>query len=198
MHERDATPSLTSAPLSLAYLQYFEKEVDVFDVSAGLNGSIQYQIDANYLPDGWHSYMAKAIKERYKKPCMTMGNIRDPKIADEILERGDADLIGIGRGLIDREGGRVSSILNMINHVAAGDYPENMKDLKVVVIGGGAVGLDVAEYFAPRGAEVSIVEMMPVIGNGIDPKRSSFRLWFCVPWHACKQPSLRTAARNVR
>ena len=36
----------------LDYLQYFQEEVDVFDVSAGLNGSIQYQIDANYLPDG--------------------------------------------------------------------------------------------------------------------------------------------------
>ena len=85
---------------TLEYLQYFEKEVDVFDVSAGLNASIQYQIDANYLPDGWRSYMAKAIKERYGKPCMTMGNIRDPKVANEILERGDADLIGMGRGLI--------------------------------------------------------------------------------------------------
>lgn len=323
---------------TLEYLKYFEKEVDVFDVSAGLNGSIQYQIDANYLPDGWRSYMAKAVKERYGKPCMTMGNIRDPKVADDILARGDADLIGMGRGLIadpewvnkvefgdikdirkciscnigcaghriginrpirctinpgintgedykkmrvkrqcnvvvigggtagleaactaaevgcttfliekkpnlgglaaeiskipdkkrladfpnylihraenlknlfifknteatveqvkdlhpdiivnatgsspllppikglhdviDRDGGKVSSILNMINHVVAGDYPENMKGKKVVVIGGGAVGLDVVEYFAPRGADVSIVEMMPIIGNGIDP-----------------------------
>lgn len=323
---------------TLEYLQYLEKEVDVFDVSAGLNASIQYQIDANYLPDGWRSYMAKAIKERYGKPCMTMGNIRDPKVANEILERGDADLIGMGRGLIadpewvnkvefgdvcdirkciscnigcaghriginrpirctinpgitngeeykkkkvkrqcnvvvigggtagleaactaaevgcttflierkpylgglaaeiskipdkkrladfpnylihraekmknlflfknteatigqvqdlhpdivvnatgsnpllppikglhdviDKDGGRVSSILNMIQHVVAGDYPEDMKGQKVVVIGGGAVGLDVVEYFAPRGAEASIVEMMPIIGNGIDP-----------------------------
>ena len=48
---------------TLEYLQYFEKEVDVFDVSCGLNGSIQYQIDANYLPDGWRSYMAKAVKK---------------------------------------------------------------------------------------------------------------------------------------
>ena len=47
---------------TLEYLQYFENEVDVFDVSCGLNGSIQYQIDANYLPDGWRSYMAKAVK----------------------------------------------------------------------------------------------------------------------------------------
>ena len=85
---------------TLDYLQYFQEEADVIDVSAGLNGSIQYQIDANYLPDGWRSYMAKAVKERYGKICVTTGNIRDPKVADEILERGDADIIGMGRGLI--------------------------------------------------------------------------------------------------
>ena len=84
----------------LDYLQYIEKEADVIDVSCGLNGSIQYQIDSNHFPDGWRSYMAKAVKERYNKPCVTMGNIRDPHVAEDILARGDADLIGIGRGLI--------------------------------------------------------------------------------------------------
>lgn len=321
---------------TLKYLEYFEKEVDIFDVSAGLNGSIQKQIDANYYPDGWRSYMAKAVKEKFGKPCVTMGNIRDPKVAEDILARGDADLIGMGRGLIadpdwvnkvadgnvcdirkciscnigcagnrigvnrpirctinpgvltgedykkqkvnkpcnvvvigggtagleaactaaevgcttfliekkpnlgglaaeiskipdkkrladfpnylihrasklknlfaltgteatvdlvkslkpdiivnatgsspllppikglhehiDKEGGKVSSILNMIAHV--NDYPEDLTGKKVAVIGGGAVGLDVVEFFAPRGANVSIVEMMPIIGNGIDP-----------------------------
>ncbi len=320
----------------LEYLAYIQEEVDVFDVSAGLNGSIQYQIDANYLPDGWRSYLAKAVKERYGKPCISMGNIRDPRIADDILARGDADLIGMGRGLIadpewvnkvqfgdirdirkciscnigcaghriginrpirctvnpavneredymdhkikkpcnvvvvgggtagleaactaaevgcttfliekqdhlgglameiskipdkkrladfpnylihrasklsnlyifknteasvelvksmnpniimiatgsepllppikglheniDKEGGKVASILKMIDSV--NQYPEDLSGKKVAVIGGGAVGLDVVEFFAPRGAEVSIVEMLPEIGNGIDP-----------------------------
>lgn len=321
---------------TLEYLQYFEKEVDAFDVSCGLNGSIQYQIDANYLEDGWRSYMAKAVKEKYGKPCMTMGNIRNPQVAEDILERGDADLIGMGRGLIadpewvnkvsfgdeqeirkciscnigcagnrigvnrpirctinpsvnegegyrknkikkscnvvvigggtagleaactaaevgcttfliekkpelgglaaiiskipdkkrlsdfpnylihrasklknlfvfknteatielvtslnpdiivnatgsnpllppikglhdhiDKEGGKVSSITNMIDHVT--EFPQDLTGKNVVVIGGGAVGLDVVEFFAPRGADVSIVEMMPAVGNGIDP-----------------------------
>lgn len=321
---------------TLEYLQYFEKEVDAFDVSCGLNSSIQYQIDANYLEDGWRSYMAKAVKEKYGKPCMTMGNIRNPQVAEDILARGDADMIGMGRGLIadpewvnkvsfgdekeirkciscnigcagnrigvnrpirctinpsvnegegyrknkvkkpcnvvvigggtagleaactaaevgcttfliekkpelgglaaiiskipdkkrlsdfpnylihragklknlfifknteatielvtslnpdiivnatgsnpllppikglhdhiDKEGGKVSSITNMIDHVT--EYPKDLSGKKVVVIGGGAVGLDVVEFFAPRGADVSIVEMMPAIGNGIDP-----------------------------
>lgn len=320
----------------LNYLQYFQAEVDVFDVSAGLNGSLQYQIDMNSLPDGWRSYMAKAVKEKYEKPVMTMGNIRDPKVANDILARGDADLIGMGRGLIadpdwvnkvefgdvadirkciscnvgcagnrignnrpirctvnpstlegdvylkhrvkkpcnvvvigggtagleaactaaevgcttflieekeelgglsvmiskipdkkrladfpnyqirrakklknlfiftgkkadmdfikslnpdiivnatgslpllppiaglkehvDRAGGKVASIVKMINDLPT--YPKDLTGKKVCVIGGGAVGLDVVEYFAPKGADVSIVEMLPAIGNGLDP-----------------------------
>ena len=85
---------------SLELLRYFGEEADVFSVSAGLNGSLQYQIDLAGLPDGWRSYMAKAVREKFGKPTITMGNIRSPKVAEEILERGDADLIGIGRGLI--------------------------------------------------------------------------------------------------
>ena len=84
----------------LEYLEYLNDEVDIYDVSAALNGSIQYQIDANYLKDGWRAYLSKAVKEKFGKPCITMGNIRNPQVAEDILERGDADLIGMGRGLI--------------------------------------------------------------------------------------------------
>lgn len=38
-----------------------------------------------------------------------------------------------------------------------------------MIIGGGAVGLDVMEFFTERGARVSMVEMLPMIGNGLDP-----------------------------
>ncbi|HAS20143.1 MAG TPA: 2,4-dienoyl-CoA reductase [Lachnospiraceae bacterium] len=323
---------------TLEYLQYIQEEVDVFDVSAGLNASIQFQIDANYLPDGWRSYMARAVKEKYGKPCMTMGNIRDPKRAEEILASGDADLIGMGRGLIadpewvnkvrfgheddlrkciscnvgcaghriglnrpirctvnpavnsgedyykrkvtkacnvvvigagtagleaactaaevgctvvliektgklgglsaiisdipdkhrmkdfprylehrarklknlfiltntdanvdmvkafnpdivvnatgssptlppikglldlvDKEGTNVKSVLGMIDMINKGGYADDMSDKKVAVVGGGAVGLDVMEYFTEHGAAVTMIEMLPAIGNGLDP-----------------------------
>ena len=75
-------------------------EVDIFDVSCGLNDSIQYQIDANYMKDGWRSYMAKAVKEKFGKPVISMGNYRDPQVVEDTLARGDCDLIGMGRGLI--------------------------------------------------------------------------------------------------
>ncbi len=85
---------------TLELLKYFGQEADVFSVSAGLNSSLQFQIDHPGLPDGWRSYMARAVREQFGKPTITMGNIRSPQVAEEILERGDADLIGIGRGLI--------------------------------------------------------------------------------------------------
>ena len=66
-------------------------------------------------------------------------------------------------------GGTVFSILDLIKDVENGVYPEDLSGKKVVVIGGGAVGLDVVEYFAPRGADVSIVEMLPAIGRDLDP-----------------------------
>ncbi|QQQ86383.1 FAD-dependent oxidoreductase [Peptacetobacter hiranonis] len=321
---------------TLELLEYFQEEADVLDVSAALNASLQYQIDANYMKDGWRSYMAKAVKEKFGKPCVTTGNIRKPEVAEKILADGDADIIGMGRGLIadpewvskveagkldclrkciscnigcaghriglnkpirctinpsvingeeyknkkvekacnvvvvgggtagleaactaaelgcttflleknehlgglsalisqipdknrlgdfpkylinrakklhnlfiftsnngnpefikglnpdlivnatgsapllppikglhdniDKECGKVSSIVNMINHIDS--YPADLTGKKVAIIGGGAVGLDVVEFFAPRGAEVSIIEMMPAIGAGIDP-----------------------------
>src|SRR5699024_2717160 len=66
-----------------------------------------------------------------------------------------------------QENGSVSSITNMINHIT--EYPKDMTGKKVVVIGGGAVGLDIVEFMAPRGADVSIVEMLPAIGKDLDP-----------------------------
>ena len=49
---------------TLELLTYFQEEVDILDVSAGLVDSIHYQIDANYLKDGWKSYLAKGNKRK--------------------------------------------------------------------------------------------------------------------------------------
>ena len=54
-------------------------------MSAGLNDSLQYQIDMMSLEDGWRSYMSKAVREKFNKPTITTGNIRDPEIAEKIL-----------------------------------------------------------------------------------------------------------------
>ncbi|GKU25776.1 2,4-dienoyl-CoA reductase [Clostridium folliculivorans] len=85
---------------TLKILEYLNEEVDVFNVSAALNDSLQYQIDNMNLEDGWRSYMSKAVREKFNKPTITTGNIRNPEVAENILAEGHADLIGMGRGLI--------------------------------------------------------------------------------------------------
>ncbi len=70
--------------------------------------------------------------------------------------------------LVDKDGTNVATVLKMIERL--NEYPKDMTGKKKVsIIGGGAVGLDVMEFFTERGAEVSMVEMLPMIGNGLDP-----------------------------
>jgi NADPH-dependent 2,4-dienoyl-CoA reductase/sulfur reductase-like enzyme len=66
---------------------------------------------------------------------------------------------------VDREGGRVVSILGLLNR------KEDFGDCagkSAVVIGGGAVGLDAMEFFAEKGAKVTIVEMTDGVGGDLD------------------------------
>lgn len=174
----------------LELLSYFQEEADVIDVSAGLNGSLQYQIDSCQLPDGWRSYMSAEIKKRYNKPTITTGNIRDPKVAEEILEKGEADFIGMGRGLIADPNwvnkvqyGQENTIRKCIscNIGCAGhriqlnrpirctvnptvnqweDYKKEKvrKSCNVVVIGGGTAGLEAACTAAEVGCHTFLIE----------------------------------------
>nr|WP_302596686.1 FAD-dependent oxidoreductase [uncultured Cellulosilyticum sp.] len=49
------------------------------------------------------------------------------------------------------------------------DKVPNMKGKKVVIAGAGAVGLDCVEYFSQQGAQVTILERLPVVGQDLDP-----------------------------
>lgn len=98
---------------TIEILSYFADEVDILNVSAALNDSLQYQIDKMNLADGWRAYMAKAVKERFpEKIVVTAGNIRSPRRACEILNNVEADLLAMGRGLIAEP--------NWVNKVASG------------------------------------------------------------------------------
>lgn len=72
---------------------------------------------------------------------------------------------------IDLENNKVSSIDKFMNHLDL--YPDDATNKEIVIVGGGAVGLDVAEYFANRGASPTIIEMMDQIGRDLDPVTKS-------------------------
>ena len=47
-------------------------------------------------------------------------------------------------------------------------YEKNAEGKKVVIIGAGAVGLGVMEFFTLRKADVTVIEMMPAFGKDLD------------------------------
>ena len=49
---------------------------------------------------GWKVYLAEEIKEIIHLPVIAVGVIREPHFAEEILSKGKADFVAIGRGLI--------------------------------------------------------------------------------------------------
>ena len=181
----------------IEYLQYLNEGVDMFDTSAALNPTIQYQIDANYLEDGWRSYMAKAVRDAYHKPTIAIGNIRNPQVADDIIARGDADLIGIGRGLIADPNwcnkaryGNVEDIrkciscnIGCVGNRIGGNKPlrctvnpdlingeaykkhKVVKPCNVVVVGAGTSGLEAACTAAEVGCAVTLLEQRDHIGG---------------------------------
>ena len=182
---------------TLHLLEYFQEEADIIDVSCGLVDSIQYQIDANYLKDGWRTYLATAVKEKFNKPVITVGNIRDPKVANKIIESEQADFIGLGRqfvadpqwplkvkeGRLDEVRKCISCNIGCSGHriglnrpirctinpsVNEGEAYKNQKVKKpcnVVVIGGGTAGLEAACTAAEVGCMTFLIEKEDHLGG---------------------------------
>ncbi|RLP11526.1 FAD-dependent oxidoreductase [Propionibacterium australiense] len=155
---------------TLALASYCDEYVDIWNVSAAENPTLQYQIDMARLPDGWRSQMARAFKERFGKPTITSGNIRDPQVAERILDEGDADLVAIGRGLIAdpwwtrkvREG-RPEEILHCIScNIGCADHRTRQgKPIRCTV---NPSILDNESY---RDRKVSVPTKVVVVGGGL-------------------------------
>lgn len=182
---------------TLEYLEYLDEFVDMYDVSCGLNPSLQYQIDSNFLPDGWRSYMARAVKDKFGKPVMNAGNYRDPEVVEKVLESGDVDIVGMGRGLIAEpnwvkkvEAGQEDLLRKCIScnvgcagnrigvnrpirctvnpAVPEGDAYKKLKvsePVNVVVIGAGTAGLEAACSAAEVGCTVFLLEKSDHLGG---------------------------------
>ena len=109
---------------------------------------------------------------------------------------GSVPLLPPIEGLHDNLGKKDASVYSIKDIIAdVKNYPKDMTGKKVVVGGGGAVGLDVVEFFAQRGAETTIIEMMPVIGNGLDASSTS-SMKECMEKHHVRQMT-NTALQKV-
>jgi 2,4-dienoyl-CoA reductase-like NADH-dependent reductase (Old Yellow Enzyme family) len=68
----------------------------LIDVSGGLQGA-----RGPGRPPGYFVQYAEAIRKRVKVPVLVTGGIREVKLADCIIRQGKADLVGIGRAMLD-------------------------------------------------------------------------------------------------
>ena len=77
-----------------------EAGVDALDVSAGIYESLFTILEPMTYEEGWRVYLARELKKMVSIPVITVGNIRYPQTVEEILSRGDADFVAMGRALI--------------------------------------------------------------------------------------------------
>ena len=74
--------------------------VDAIEAVSGVPESMHLIGPPMALPRGFRVSHARAIKEVVSIPVMASGRINDPRLAEKILQEGDADFISMGRPLL--------------------------------------------------------------------------------------------------
>ena len=149
-----------------------------------------------YVTEGVFVHLAEAVKAQVDIPVITVGRIRNPLMADQIIAGGKADLISMGRALIAdprlpqkaKEGRlaeiipciscnkciqtlRMDSVRCSVNPETGNEgrfrYSKADRSKQVWVIGGGPGGLKAAEIAALRGHQVKIFEKKNELGGRV-------------------------------
>jgi len=77
-----------------------EKSLDYIHTSAGTIESDDYRIQPIYLDNAIHRNVSQKLKGKTGIPIILTGSINKPELAEEILSKKEADLIGMGRPLL--------------------------------------------------------------------------------------------------
>ena len=149
-----------------------------------------------YVKEGVFVHLAAAVKSEVDIPVITVGRIRNPVMADQIIQDGKADLVSMGRALIadpnlpqKAKEGRLEEIIPCIScnkciqtlridAVRCSVNPETGNEIqfryskadrskKVWVVGAGPGGLKTAEIAALRGHQVKIFERKNQLGGRV-------------------------------
>jgi 2,4-dienoyl-CoA reductase-like NADH-dependent reductase (Old Yellow Enzyme family)/thioredoxin reductase len=173
--------------------------IDVVQVSAGNDVTPEWICQPMFMEKACLVESASQVKSALDIPVMAVGRINDPILANEIIEQDKADLVCIGRGLLAdpempnkaREGrldeirtciacntcmqsifkrGRIECLVNpMLGREKEMAFIPTDKPKKVMVIGGGPGGLNVAWVAAKRGHTVHVYEKRSELGGQLIP-----------------------------
>jgi 2,4-dienoyl-CoA reductase-like NADH-dependent reductase (Old Yellow Enzyme family)/thioredoxin reductase len=168
--------------------------VDALHISACVAASGYLNHPPYYAEEGIFVPLAHGIKSVVGIPVITVGRIRTPELANQILEEKKADLISMGRALIADPNfpmkalqGRTEEIIPCIScnrciasirkgALQCAVNPETGREgifklkkadypKKVWIIGGGPAGMKAAEIAALRGHRVTLYEKNKELGG---------------------------------
>ncbi|GAG88144.1 unnamed protein product, partial [marine sediment metagenome] len=139
-----------------------------------------------YCEYGCYIHLPEAIKKAVNIPVFGVGNINDPRMADEFIKQGKADIINMGRQLIcdadtpnkyfndkiddiKRCIGCLQSCGTCVYDIYSGlDYQEltpSSELKKIFVLGAGIAGMEAARVLKLRGHEVEVYEKSNKVGG---------------------------------
>ena len=169
--------------------------IDFIQVSAGCDATPEWICQPMYMKKACLADSAGKIKEAVSIPVMSVGRINDPAIADDILSKGWADLICMGRAILAdpefpkkaKEGrlneinmciacntcmesifrrGRIECLVNpFLGREKELVFKPAQKVKRIMVVGGGPAGMNVAWIAAKRGHKVRLFEKQPFLGG---------------------------------
>jgi 2,4-dienoyl-CoA reductase-like NADH-dependent reductase (Old Yellow Enzyme family)/thioredoxin reductase len=173
--------------------------VDIVQVSAGNDITPEWICQPMFMEKACLAESAARVKKALNIPVMAVGRINDPMVANEVLLKEQADLVCMGRGLLAdpdmpnkaREGrldeiriciacntcmesifrkGRIECLVNpMLGREKEMAIIPTQKSKKIMVVGGGPGGLNVAWVAAKRGHEVNVFEKRDSLGGQLLP-----------------------------
>lgn len=71
--------------------------IDVINVSSGIYETSTTIIEPASYPQAWKKHLAETIRKNVKIPVIAVNNIKDPDVAEKLLEDGVCDFIALGR-----------------------------------------------------------------------------------------------------
>jgi 2,4-dienoyl-CoA reductase (NADPH2) len=170
--------------------------VDAFRVSGGISDSlVTMMVGRSEYGDAHNVAQAEALKNVVDVPVMLVGRIHDPEVGEEILARGQADLIAMARPLladpmlprkvITGQARRIRRCISCEHCIDSMQTRDNLgcavnprsgreheltppvASRRLVVIGGGPAGLEAARQAAEAGHAVTLFERHRQLGGSL-------------------------------
>ena len=183
---RDIEEGLQAAKLLVEY------GYDALDTDVGTYDAWWWNHPPMYQKKGLFRPYCKMVKEVVDVPVLCAGRMDDPDMALEALEKGECDIISLGRPLLadpdyvnKLRAGRVKeirpciscqeySMINCaVNPQAARErdmaYAPVLTSRKVLVVGGGVAGCEAARVLAVRGHRPEVYEKGGCLGGNLIP-----------------------------